>query len=538
MNLAAEPAGEGPSELKPEFPTPSGIDIKRYYGPETVSVGPLGEAGAYPFTRGIQKTMYRGRLWTMRQYAGFGSAQQTNERFLWLLAQGQTGLSTAFDLPTQIGLDADDPKAKGEVGRVGVHIGTLEDMELLFHNIPLDSVSTSLTINATAAVLLAFYVAVAKKRGIDLHALQGTLQNDILKEFIARGTQVFPVAPSLRLCADSMEWSFKNTPQFHPISISGYHIREAGADAVQEIALTFANANVYIDSLLKRGVGIDVLGPKLAFFFGCHNHFLEEISKFRAARRVWARIMKEDFGASDPKSQSLRFHVQTCGSTLTSSQPLNNVMRVAWQAMAAVLGGAQSLHTNSYDEALALPSEESASIALRTQQILAHETGIADTVDPLAGSWAIESLTNEIDARVSARLAEIKAQGGMLVFIESERAQREIQEASYRWQCDVEEGRRKIVGVNTLKTEENSAPGWKRLKVSPKLELEQVKRLKAFRKKRDAKMCNAGLMRLEIAARSSGENLFPHILRAVESNATLGEIFGTLRFVFGEYNGA
>ncbi|MDE2509586.1 MAG: methylmalonyl-CoA mutase, partial [Elusimicrobia bacterium] len=328
-----------------EFATPSGIEVKRCYGPEDAPARDVGRAGEFPFTRGIQKTMYRGRLWTMRQYAGFGSAQQTNQRFRWLLEQGQTGLSTAFDLPTQIGLDADDPKAKGEVGRVGVHIGTIDDMDQLFDAIPLDRVSTSLTINATASVLLAFYVAVARKRGIAPAALKGTLQNDILKEFIARGTQVFPVAPSLRLCADAMEWSFKNAPQFHPISISGYHIREAGSDAVQEIAFTFADAETYIKTLLDRGITADEMGPKLAFFFGCHNHFLEEIAKFRAARRVWARIMRDDFRAQDPKAQSLRFHVQTCGSTLTSRQPMNNAMRVAWQALAAVLGGAQSLHT-------------------------------------------------------------------------------------------------------------------------------------------------------------------------------------------------
>jgi methylmalonyl-CoA mutase N-terminal domain/subunit len=522
----------------PEFPTPSGIDVARYYGPDVVKAGDIGRAGEFPFTRGIQKTMYRGRLWTMRQYAGFGTAKQTNERFRWLLEQGQTGLSTAFDLPTQMGLDADDANAKGEVGRVGVHIGTIDDMEMLFDQIPLDQVSTSLTINSTASVLLAFYVAVARKRGISLKDLKGTLQNDILKEFIARGTQVFPVGPSLRLCADSMEWSFKNTPQFHPISISGYHIREAGADAVQEIAFTFANAHVYIESLLARGIGIDAMGPKLAFFFGCHNHFLEEIAKFRAARRVWARLMKDDFKSNDPKTQSLRFHVQTCGSTLTSQQPLNNAMRVAWQAMAAVLGGAQSLHTNSYDEALSLPSEQSASLALRTQQILAHETGVTDTVDPVAGSWAIESLTGAIDERVTAKLAEIKAQGGMLKLIEGEVPQREIQESSYKWQRDIEEGRRKIVGVNTLKNEENGASSAaKRLKVSPKLEAEQIKRLKAFRKNRDAKAATASLARLEKAARSPKENMFPHILHAVESRATLGEIFGTLRSVFGEYHG-
>ena len=499
----------------PEFETPSGVEVRRYYGPDVAAPADLGRAGEFPFARGIQKTMYRGRLWTMRQYAGFGSAKQTNARFRWLLEQGQTGLSTAFDLPTQIGLDADDPKAKGEVGRVGVHIGTIDDMDQLFEAIPLDQVSTSLTINATASVLLAFYVAVAKKRGLAPAALKGTLQNDILKEFIARGTQVFPVAPSLRLCADAMEWSFKNAPQFHPISISGYHIREAGSDAVQEIAFTFANAEVYVRELLARGVGIDDASPKLAFFFGCHNHFLEEIAKFRAARRVWAKIARDGFGAKDPKSQALRFHVQTCGSTLTSQQPLNNAMRVSWQALAAVLGGAQSLHTNSFDEALALPTEESASLALRTQQILAHETGVADTVDPVAGSWAIEALTDELERKIVETLARLRADGGMLRLIE--------------------QGRRKIVGVNALKLEEGERPA-KRLKISPKMEAEQVARLKAFRRKRDGKAASAATARLGKAARAPKENLFPHILNAVESRATLGEIFGTLRDVFGEHH--
>ena len=525
--------------LAPQFVTPSGIELQRYYGPETGAPGELGRAGEYPFTRGIQKTMYRGRLWTMRQYAGFGTAAQTNQRFRFLLEQGQTGLSTAFDLPTQIGLDADDPLAAGEVGRVGVHVATIDDMDELFDSIPLDQVSTSLTINATASVLLAFYVAVAKKRGIDPKVLTGTLQNDILKEFIARGTQVFPVGPSLRLCADTMEWSLKNIPRFHPISISGYHIREAGSDAVQEVAFTFANANVYINSLLERGIGIDELGPKLAFFFGCHNHFLEEIAKFRAARRIWARVMRDDFGARDPRSQSLRFHVQTCGSTLTSRQPHNNAMRVAWQALAAVLGGAQSLHTNSFDEALALPSEESASLALRTQQILAHETGVADTVDPVAGAWAVEALTDELDKRVGATLARIRTEGGMLKLIEAEVPQREIQERAYAYQRDIEEGRRKIVGVNTLRleTDDRAIRRGSAASIKSVREAAQVKKLKIFRKKRDPKAAAAAVLRVEKAARAPKENLFPHILNAVESRATLGEIFGTLRGVFGEYHG-
>ncbi len=522
-----------PETVAPDFKTTSGIEIKRYYGPDNVAESKLGSAGEFPFTRGIHKTMYRGRLWTMRQYAGFGTAQKTNQRFRWLLGQGQTGLSTAFDLPTQIGLDADAPMAKGEVGRVGVHIGTIADMEALFDSIPLEKVSTSLTINATASVILAFYVAVAKRRGIVPTALKGTLQNDILKEFIARGTQIFPVAPSLRLCADTMEWSFQHMPQFHPISISGYHLREAGCDAVQEVAFTFANAEAYIQTLTERGVDIDTMGPKLAFFFGCHNHFLEEIAKFRAARRVWAHLLRNDFGAKDPKTQALRFHVQTCGSTLTSAQPLNNTMRVAWQAMAAVLGGAQSLHTNSYDEALALPSEESASLALRTQQILAHETGVTSTVDPVAGSWAIESLTDELEIRIRQTIERLRAEGGMVKLIAEEVPQREIQDSAYRYQQDIESGRRRIVGVNALQSEEKGRKV-PRLKISSALETAQIKRLKAFRNKRGAKAALASLRRLTDAARDPKENLFPHILFAVEANATLGEIIGALRDVFGD----
>lgn len=521
----------------PQFLTPSGIEIQRYYGPDTVPEPSLGESGCFPFVRGIQKTMYRGRLWTMRQYSGFGAAEQTNLRFRWLLEQGQTGLSTAFDLPTQIGLDADDPRSKGEVGRVGVHIGTIDDMDRLFDSIPLGEVSTSLTINATAAVLFAFYVAVARKRGVDPRLLRGTLQNDVLKEFIARGTQVFPVEPSLRLCVDTMEWSLKHTPLFHPISISGYHIREAGSDAVQEIAFTFANAAVYVQALLARGVEIDAFGPKLAFFFGCHNHFLEEIAKFRAARRVWARVMREDFGARDAKSQSLRFHVQTCGSTLTGQQPRNNAMRVAWQALAAVLGGAQSLHTNSFDEALSLPTEESASLALRTQQILAHETGVADTVDPVGGAWAVESLTDELDRRVTATLARIREGGGMLKLIGAEVPQREIQERAYDYQRDIEEGRRRIVGVNCFNLDGGALHPPRRAVASAAKsvgESAQVRRLQAFRRKRDSKAAAAAVARLAKAARLPKENLFPPILEAVESRATLGEIFGALRDVFGD----
>ncbi len=524
-----------PSES--EFKTPSGIELRKFYGPDDAAGEELGRAGEYPFVRGIQRTMYRGRLWTMRQYAGFGTAKQTNERFRWLLEQGQTGLSTAFDLPTQIGLDADDPKAKGEVGRVGVHVGTIADMDRLFEAIPQGKVSTSLTINATASVILAFYLAVAKRRGVGFDQIRGTLQNDILKEFMARGTYIYPAAPSLRLAVDTMAYSFKNLPSFHPISISGYHIREAGSDAVQEVAFTFANAQVYLDELLKRGVTADQCGTRLAFFFGCHNHFLEEIAKFRAARKVWSRLMKERYGAKDPKALSLRFHVQTCGSTLTSQQPRNNVARVALQAMAAVLGGAQSLHTNSYDEALALPTEESAEIALRTQQILAHETGVPDTADPVGGAYAIEALTSNLERRIWETLKRLESSGGMLSLIQKGVPQQEIQDSAYRYQQEIESGRRKIVGVNSFQIDESkSKRGGRVLKISPELETDQVRALQSFRAGRRATAAARSLEELAAAA-SSAENLFPRILTCAESDATLGEICSTLRGVFGEYHG-
>jgi methylmalonyl-CoA mutase N-terminal domain/subunit len=521
----------------PRFVTPSGVELQRVYGPMPPHPHPhkgWTQAGEYPFTRGIHPTMYRGRLWTMRQYAGFGTAKETNERFRYLLEHGQTGLSTAFDLPTQMGLDADDPKAAGEVGRVGVHIGTLADMEALFDEIPLGEVSTSLTINATAPVLLAFYVAAAKKQGVKPAGLRGTLQNDILKEFIARGTYIYPVEQSLRLAVDVIEHASKELPSFYPISISGYHIREAGSDAVQEIAFTLANAEVYIQAALDRGLDIDDFAPKLAFFFGCHNHILEEVAKFRAARTLYAALMKGRFKAKDPKSQSLRFHVQTCGSTLTSQQPLNNVMRVAFQAMAAVLGGAQSLHTNAYDEALALPSEEAAQVALRTQQILAHETGVPASVDPVGGSYAIESLTMKLKELAAERLAKLQADGGMLRAIEKGIPQKDIQEAAYRYQQEIESGRRKIVGVNAYQTGSSGKPR-PVLKVSPKLEEAQKKSLARFRKDRDGDKSKASLARLSDAARGKA-NTFPFILESVEAGATLGEICGTLRSTFGEFN--
>ncbi|MDE2040310.1 MAG: methylmalonyl-CoA mutase [Elusimicrobia bacterium] len=518
------------------FKTSSGIEVGRYYGPDTVPAADPGEPGSFPFTRGVQKTMYRGRLWTMRQYAGFGTAEETNRRFRWLLEQGQTGLSTAFDLPTQMGLDADDPRAAGEVGRVGVHVGTLADMETLFDSIPLEQVSTSLTINATAMVLLALYVAVAKRRGVALEQLRGTLQNDILKEFMARGTYIFPVKPSLRLAADTMEWSLGHLPRFNPISISGYHIREAGSDAVQELAFTFGDAEAYLKELLSRGLAIDEIGPRLAFFFGCHNHFLEEIAKFRAARRVWARIMRDGFGARQPRSQTLRFHVQTCGSTLTSQQPRNNVIRVALQAMAAVLGGAQSLHTNAFDEALALPSEESARLALRTQQILACETGVADTVDPVGGAYAIESLTDELERRVEEKLSRIRAEGGMVGLIERGLPQAEIQEKAYEHARGVESGRRVVVGVNAFALEDGAGGAAASLRVSPELEARQLERLKDFKASRDGRAARSALDALAEAA-GSKENLFPLVLRCVEKAATLGEICAVLRKRFGGYGG-
>ncbi|HVE13569.1 MAG TPA: methylmalonyl-CoA mutase family protein [Elusimicrobiota bacterium] len=535
--------------MSEDFVTPSGIAIQRVYAPPASGgAAPdtrdpawekarLGRAGEAPFTRGIQKTMYRGRLWTMRQYAGFGTAAETNARFKYLLEHGQTGLSTAFDLPTQMGLDADSPRAEGEVGRVGVHIGSLDDMETLFAGIPMGEVSTSLTINATASVLLSFYAAAAKKAGADPAALRGTLQNDILKEYLARGTYIFPIDSGLRLCVDAIEHSVRHIPKFHPISISGYHIREAGSDAVQEIAFTFLNAETYVKALLDRGLGVDQFGPQLAFFFGCHNHMLEEIAKFRAARRVWFKLMSEDYKAKDPKTLSLRFHVQTCGSTLTSQQPLNNAARVALQALSAVLGGCQSLHTNSFDEALALPTEEAAQLALRTQQILAFETGVPDTADPLAGAYAIEALTDQLEEKIWETIRRVRAAGGMLAAMSQGLPQAEIQESAYRYQKEIEAGRRKVVGVNCYPVEVDAKSKREILRVSPKLEAEQKERLARFKAARAAGAVSGALGELTGAAKSK-ENLLPFILRAVEARATLGEICEALRGVFGEYHGS
>jgi methylmalonyl-CoA mutase N-terminal domain/subunit len=534
----------------PEYTTPSGITLERFYGPgaegaagrdtrDGAAVERVGAAGKPPFTRGVHADMYRQRLWTMRQYAGFGTASETNKRFRFLLDSGQTGLSTAFDLPTQIGHDADAKSAQGEVGRVGVHVGSLGDMRTLFDGIPLGEVSTSMTINATAPVLLALYAAVAEEQGADPKSLRGTVQNDILKEYLARGTYIYPVEHGMRLATDLIEHSVKNFPKWNPISISGYHIREAGSDAVQEVAFTLGNAEAYIEAALERGLSIDAFAPRLAFFFGCHNHFLEEVAKFRAARRLWHRIVTERYGAKDPKSGRLRFHTQTCGSTLTSRQPLNNVMRVALQAMASVLGGTQSLHTNSFDEALALPTEESAELALRTQQILAHETGVPDTVDPLAGSYAIESLTDQIEERAWKTLETVRGMGGMIPAIAKGWAQNEIQQSAYRYQRDIEAKRRKIVGVNSFEIDEDAEKAGERetLKVSPELEAEQKKRLEAFRSSRDSAAAKKAVEGLAKAA-GSKENLFPFVSEAVKAGATTGEICDALRGVFGEYHGA
>ncbi len=524
-------------ERKPEFRTWSGIPVPRLLGPEDPDpdyLERLGFPGAYPFTRGVYPTMYRGRFWTMRQYAGYGTAEETNARFHYLLKAGQTGLSVAFDLPTQLGYDADHPLAAGEVGKVGVSISSLEDMERLFRGIPLGRVSTSMTINAPAAVIWAMYIAVAKKQGAAVRDLRGTIQNDILKEYTARGTYIFPPRPSMRLITDTFRFAAQAVPKWNPISISGYHIREAGATAVQEVAFTLANAIAYVETALQAGLDVDAFAPRLSFFFNAHNNFFEEIAKFRAARRLWARIMKERFGAQDPRSWRLRFHTQTGGSTLTAQQPENNIVRVTLQALAAVLGGTQSLHTNSMDEALWLPTEKSARIALRTQQIIAHESGVADTVDPLAGAYFVEYLTDEVERRAQDYLRRIDEMGGALAAIEQGYIQREIQDAAYAYQQAVERGEQIIVGVNAFQIEED-ARDLEALVVDPALEAEQRRRLAALRQRRDAQAVAEILARIEAAARSDDEPLMPLFVEAVERYATLGEIVGVLRQVWGEY---
>ena len=492
----------------------------------------LGFPGAYPFTRGIHPTMYRGRLWTMRQYAGFGTAAESNVRYRYLLEQGVTGLSVAFDLPTQIGYDSDHELSAGEVGRVGVAIDSIDDMRTLLDGVPLDRVSTSMTINSTAIILLALYVAVGRERGLPAASLAGTIQNDILKEYIARGTFIFPPAPSLRIVTDLFAWSARELPRWNPISISGYHIREAGATAAQEIAFTFANAIAYVDAALDAGLDIDDFGQRLTFFFACHNDFLEEVAKFRAARRLWARIMRERFRASHPRALQLRFHTQTAGSTLTAQQPGNNVVRVAVQALAAVLGGTQSLHCNSRDEALGLPTEAAARLALRTQQILAHETGVANTVDPVAGSYAIERLTTDLEEQATALVKGIDNEGGAIRAIEQGTIQRAIQESAYQAQQAIERARSVIVGVNRFA--DDSPTSIEPFAVDAEAERRQVERLRLMRAGRDNPACERALDRLAGAA-GSGENLVPHVIAGVEARATLGEISDTLRSVFGEY---
>jgi len=521
-------------EARAQYQTGSGLPLERVYMPREQH-DPLrdeGLPGEYPFTRGVQPTMYRGRLWTMRQYAGFATAEETNRRFRYLLEQGQTGLSVAFDLPTQIGYDADDELARGEVGRVGVSISSIEDMDRLFTAIPLERVSTSMTINAPAAVLLAMYIAVAGERGISPSQLRGTIQNDILKEYIARGTYIFPPQPAMRLITDVFAYCQAEVPSWNTISVSGYHMREAGSTAVQEVAFTLANAIAYLHAAQAAGLSVDDVAPQLAFFFGSHNDFLEEVAKFRAARRMWARITREQFGAQDPRSWLLRFHTQTAGSTLTAQQPANNVVRVALQALAAVLGGTQSLHTNSMDEALSLPTEHAVQLALRTQQILAYESGVANTVDPLAGSYAIEALTDEIESEAGRYLDQIEAAGGALAAVESGFMQREIQQAAYRAQQAIEANEALVIGLNSYRSELD--PPLERLRVDPAIESTARQRLAELRSRRDAAAVQAALGALRSAA--SGEtNLMPPLLVAVSARATLGEICGTLRELWGEY---
>jgi methylmalonyl-CoA mutase N-terminal domain/subunit len=533
------PAGTTPKEstssLVRSARTSSGVELPLCYGPADVDPdlsARLGEPGEYPFTRGIHPTMYRGRLWTMRQYAGFGTARETNRRFRYLLEAGQTGLSVAFDLPTQMGLDSDDPRARGEVGRTGVAISSLADMEELLAELPLDRVSTSMTINATAAILLALYIAAAEKRGFTRASLSGTVQNDILKEYIARGTYIYPPGPSMRLVVDTFDFCRREVPRWNPISISGYHLREAGATAVQEIAFTLANGLAYVEAARRAGLDVDAFAGRLSFFFNVHNLFLEEVAKFRAARRLWASLMRDRVGAKDPRSWMLRFHCQTAGSTLTAQQPDNNVVRVALQALAAVFGGCQSLHTNARDEALSLPTAEAARLALRTQQIIAHESGAADLADPLGGAYAVEALTDRIEAEARAHLEKIDALGGAVAAIEAGFMQREVQESAYRDQQAVERGERVVVGVNRFAAEEPLPAAIHR--PDPALEAERVGELARFKATRDQRAVEAALARLEAAARSA-DNLLPLILEAVTVHATLGEISGRLRAVFGEH---
>lgn len=527
---------KGP-ERKANFTTGGGIPLKRTYTPEDVNgvdyAKDLGFPGVYPYTRGVQPTMYRGRFWTMRQYAGFATAEDSNKRYRYLLSQGTTGLSVAFDLPTQIGYDSDDPMAVGECGKVGVAIDSLADAEILFDGIPLDKVSTSMTINAPASILLSMYIAVAEKQGVPMNALAGTIQNDILKEYIARGTYIFPPKPSMRLITDIFDFCSRNIPKWNTISISGYHIREAGSTAIQEVAFTLADGIAYIEAAIKAGQDPNVFGKRLSFFFNAHNDFLEEVAKFRAARKVWAHIMKERFGVTNPGAQMLRFHTQTAGCTLTAQQAENNIVRVAIQTMAAVCGGTQSLHTNSLDEALALPTDKSVRIALRTQQIVAYESGITNVVDPLAGSYAIEALTKEIEEGALAYIKEIDDLGGMMAAIEKGYPQKHIQDAAYDYQKSIESGDRIIVGVNKFHIDEDMTER-KLLKVDASVGENQIRKLREMKEKRDNVRVKTTLDAVREGAKGDA-NLMPLILDAVHAYATEGEICGVLREVFGEY---
>ena len=523
-------------ERRKNFVTGSNVSVKRLYSPATIEDfdydRDLGYPGQYPFTRGVQPTMYRGKFWTMRQYAGFATAEESNKRYKYLLEQGQTGLSVAFDLPTQIGYDSDHALSEGEVGKVGVAIDSLKDMEILFDGIPLDKVSTSMTINAPASVLLAMYIAVGEKQGVSADQLRGTIQNDILKEYIARGTYIFPTAPSMRLITDIFEYCSQQVPNWNTISISGYHIREAGSSAVQEVAFTLANGIAYVEAAIKAGLDVDTFAPRLSFFFNSHNDLLEEVAKFRAARRLWAKIMKERFNAKSEKSMQLKFHTQTGGSTLTAQQPDNNIVRVAIQTLAAVLGGTQSLHTNSKDEALALPTEDSVRIALRTQQIVAYESGVAETIDPLAGSYYIEGLTNTIENEAMAYIEKIDALGGSAQAIEKGFIQKEIMDSSYEYQKQIEGGERIVVGMNKFQVKE--APPKGLLRVDPAVGQLQKDKLDVLKSERNNADVEAKLILLKEAAKGT-ENLMPLIVEAVKAYATLGEICGVLREVFGEY---
>ena len=532
---------ENTPERREKFTNSSGIVIKNIYDPTDLGdwnyLEKLGYPGEFPFTRGVYATMYRGRLWTMRQYAGFGTAEETNRRYKFLLEHGQTGLSVAFDLPTQMGYDSDDPMALGEVGKVGVAIDTIEDMRILFEGIPLGKVSTSMTINSTASILLTMYQIVGEEQGVSPLELRGTVQNDILKEYIARGTYIFPPEPSMRLVADTILYCSKFIPKWNSISISGYHIREAGANAVQEIAFTIANGIAYVEKVLSRGVDVDVFAPRLSFFFAAHNNFFEEIAKFRAARRIWAKIMKDRFKAKNPKSMMLRFHTQTAGSTLTAQQPMNNIIRVTLQALAAILGGTQSLHTNSYDEALALPTEKSVEIALRTQQIIAYESGVTDTPDPIGGSYYIEYLTDEIEEGVWKYLDKIDSMGGITKAIENGYIQKEIADSSYKQQKLIESGELVVIGVNKFVKDEDIHIELHTVEES--VSKKQIERLKKFREKRNKKDVEESLYTLQKYAEreeSNENNVVPWIYNAVKCNATLGEIVKALKEVFGEYH--